>query len=330
MKNSLKKFMAVSALMIALMITAGMSAVKTQAASLTNLKQTANTANSITVQWSKTTSSYETIKNYTIEVREYYGSSDYRVAATNLPASTTQYTLTGLKAGTKYYVKVTANYRYQSTYSSYDRTTYSTLYDAETVVSKVTGLKQIKWYYFIKQFDAGWDKQDAADGYEVQCLKSSGKKHKGNISISSDKATIYKISNDMIYTVRVRAFQNVNGNKLYGAWSDPIYCFTQPRITALKVKGGKLTLKWKKVSGATGYKIFVSTNPKTGYKKVKKVSGKKNSVTIKKFKGKKFKNKKNYYVYVQTLKKVNGKMNTSGQLYYWETKKPASSFGYLN
>ncbi len=335
MKAGMKKFMAAAVLMMALVITAGFGATKAMASVSVTAKQTSKTTNSISVQWSTSVTNGETLKGYQIDIREYNGSGEYRTVA-NLTSGSSMYTINNLKAGTKYYVKVIANYR--SRYGS-DNSTYSNAYEdgkyfASTALTTVTGLKQVKWWYFALSLDVAWNKQEAADGYEVECRKSNGKlleNGKKTLTYGSASSTSFSnIKNEMIYTVKVRAFQTVNGVKKYTNWSAPITCFTQPRITSLKVKNGKLTVKWKKVSGATGYRIYVSTKPKSGYKKVKQVSAKKGSITIKKFKGKKFKAKKSYYVYIQTLKKVNGKVNTSGRLYYWDSKKSASSFGYFN
>lgn len=338
MKAGMKKFMAAAVLMMALVITAGFGATKALAVTLT-AKQTGKTTNSISIQWAGSLSSYEQrngykIKGYQIEMKEYSGSSDWKVVE-NLTSGSSMYTITGLKPGTKYSIRVKMPYsysngRYESSYSAYAYEEGK--YFSTTALTTVTGLKQVKWWYFALSLDVAWNKQEAADGYEVECRKSNGKlQEKKTLTYGTAGNTSFgKIKNEMIYTVKVRAFQNVNGVKKYTNWSAPITCFTQPRITSLKVKNGKLTVKWKKVSGATGYRIYVSTKPKSGYKKVKQVSAKKGSITIKKFKGKKFKAKKSYYVYIQTLKKVNGKVNTSGRLYYWDSRKSASSFGYFN
>ena len=67
----------------------------------------------------------------------------------------------------------------------------------------------------------------------------------------------------------------------------------------LQTKAKKsVVISWKKVSGANGYQIYVSTKKKSGYKKVADV--KKTSATIKKKKG-------IYYVKVRAFKKTEGK-----------------------
>ena len=59
---------------------------------------------------------------------------------------------------------------------------------------------------------------------------------------------------------------------------------TPGKVKWAKCKGGKkkISLKWKKVSGATGYQIQISKKKKGGYKTVKKInSGKSLGCTIK-------------------------------------------------
>ena len=202
------------------------------------------------------------------------------------------------------------------------------LYDAKTLPGKVTGLSQKRWWYFNLDFEAAWDKQTGVDGYEYVFKTSNGKKFaSGTISYNTNSTSVYNINNSMIYTGRVRAFMIYNGQKYYGAWSDVAYFFTQPRITSIGVSNKKLTVKWGKVSGATGYDVYVSTKPTSGYRKVKSVSKKVSSVTITKFRSKKISSSKTYYVYIATKKKTSKKTYTSGKLYYWNSK--TGGYGYF-
>lgn len=74
------------------------------------------------------------------------------------------------------------------------------------------------------------------------------------------------------------------------------------KITAIQKKNGKITIKWKKVSGASGYEVWYSAKKKSGYKKltVKKVQ----KVTVKT--GKKLKKGKNWYLKVRSYKVTGG------------------------
>lgn len=293
-------------------------------AEASSVVQTGATTNSITVRWDAPTNN---VTSYQVYVgTSYSNAAFYRT----FPASTTSCTITGLPSGVKKCVKVEYQYR------KYDGSSATSLvgsaYDVKTLPGKVTGVKQERWWYIILSFDFTWNKIEAADGYQYIVRTSSGKKfNSGELRYYPRCVSVNKISNQVIYTAQVRAYTNINGKKYYGAWSDPGYFFTQPRVSSLKVANNKLTVKWKKVSGATGYDIYVSTKPKTGYKKVKSVGKSKSSATITKFKGKKISAKKTYYVYVATKKKVGKTTYTSGKLYYWNCKgtKFDGRFGYF-
>lgn len=317
MKKLLKLMLSTSLLFLLVVCLAPAS--KAEAA----VKQNGIAKNSITLSWDaeKDAVNYQVYidagSNYTREWTLYK----------TLAPSQTSITITGLPAGCEKSIRV------EYEYYSYDGTkTYTsvagTVYDAKTLPGKVTGLKQEKWWYFALVFDATWDKQEGADGYEYIVKDSKGKK-----KASEKKASLFtsfsvsKISNNQIYTAQVRAYTEFEGKTYYGEWSNTAYFFTQPRVNKASVSKNKLQIKWGKVSGATGYDVYVSTKPRTGYKKVKSVGKKVSSVTIKKFKNKKISSKKKYYVYVATKKKVGKTTYTSGKLYYWDTK--STSFGYF-
>lgn len=313
MKKSLKRFI-LSFMMVAFAFAA-VPVVKAQA----SVSQTGATQNALTVQWTPSSRALR----YHVYVGDGYSTA---VLYATLPASATSATISGLPAGSEKYIEV--KYDYQS-YNKVSTTSAGYVSGAKTLPGKVTGLCQSKWWYFAKQFDATWDRQPGADGYEWIVYKSNGKKFRTGTARYTPSFSVSKISNDMVYSAKVRAYATINGKKYTGAWSDAAYFFTQPRVTKAKVSGSKLNVKWKKVSGATGYTVYVSTKPKSGYKKVKTVGKNTSSVTISKFKGKKFSPKKKYYLYVVTNKKVGKRKYDSGRLYYWDTKSPTSKLQHL-
>lgn len=72
-------------------------------------------------------------------------------------------------------------------------------------------------------------------------------------------------------------------------------------------------MKWKKVSGACGYQVYVSTKSNGGFKKVRSLSSKKSSYTITKCGKKKLKKGKTYYVQLRYQTKV-GKKKVSSKI----------------
>ena len=80
-------------------------------------------------------------------------------------------------------------------------------------------------------------------------------------------------------------------------------------ITKIYKSGSKnLILKWKKISNATGYKIYMATKKKGTYKLVKTVN--KNSVTS--YKKTKLKKGKTYYFKIKTYRTIQNVTETSG------------------
>ncbi|MBO4863090.1 MAG: hypothetical protein J5517_01875 [Eubacterium sp.] len=79
---------------------------------------------------------------------------------------------------------------------------------------------------------------------------------------------------------------------------------TKEKVNLKKVKAGKkkATLKWDKISYASGYEIYRSTKSNKGFKKIATVKGSKA-----KYVSKKLKSKKKYYYKVRAFVTVNGK-----------------------
>lgn len=250
-----------------------------------------------------------------------------------LSSKTTSYTFKKLKPGATIYVKV--SYDKTTQYGSYTDYWLGSLDRAKTIPGKVTGLKQERWWYWINSVDVAWNRKTSADGYQYQFAQYNGKGvRNGKVDYAASKpgASFNKVKNTMVYTIKVRPYTNFNGKRYNGPWSGKTYLFTQPQITSAKVasKGklkNKLHVKWKKVAGATSYRILVSTKSKSGYKTVKIVGSGSASATIPKFNKKAFNPKTKYYVYLQTQKKVGKNIHRSGRLYFWNTKD--TSYDYF-
>lgn len=171
---------------------------------------------------------------------------------------------------------------------------------------KVTGLKAQNLK--TTSFDITWNLQnETADSYEVFMYNSKKKKYELLGSSYSNAGTIYGLQAGTTYKVKLRAIKTVKGKTYYGPYSDVLKTTTATDKTKIsKVNGAKkkITVKWKKISKATGYQVQVATDKK--FKKNKK------TVTISKNKTlsttiKKLKSKKKYYVRVRTYRKVGGK-----------------------
>lgn len=133
----------------------------------------------------------------------------------------------------------------------------------------------------------------------VEQIKKSASSKKLKLTKGTYYVKIYNYAGYNRITAPVEQVYNLTVN--YEGYSTAIQKTTVPGV---KVKAGKkkVTVKWKKISYASGYEIYRSTKPNKGFKKVKSLSAKKT-----KFVDKKVKSKKKYYYKVKAYVKVNGK-----------------------
>lgn len=323
MTNIKKIALVSSAFLASLMLCVLVMAAQPAKAYAASVNQISATANSITVSWedpSANTPSYTTT-GYKV----LWGKSNSEIIGTVDNGLKTSYTISGLQPGNKYYIKIECNRKNASTGTPISTPyTYSS-FNCATRVVKPTGVKQVKWYYYNKNVEFSWNKQDAATSVEWKvCKASNGKKVEGGtVSAYRTSDTASKISNNVVYTAQVRV-KDAYG---WSPWSDKAYLFTQPMLLDSKTKAtnGKLNIAWGKINGATGYTVYLSTKEKSGYKKLATLKSTKTKYVVKKFKGKKISKSKTYYVYVVANKKVGKKTYTSGKLYTCKIKGSVNS-----
>lgn len=310
--TGIRKAIAVAAIFVASLMVCVLAMAAQPAKAYAAINSGSETANSVAISWADQKGNNTTIGSYKVS----WGPDYTYTSSVTVPSTATSYNITGLKPGAKYSIKVTCDRTYTSSTGtvSHDAEYYVGTTQVATRVVKPTGVKQVKWWYYIKNVEFTWDVQKAATGVEWKlCKASTGKKVKGGSSTyPSSSFTANKISNNVVYTVQVRAKDKYG----WSPWSDKAYLFTQPMLTKkTKATNGKLTLAWGKINGATGYQVFVSNKEKSGYKKVATLKSTKSSYSLKKFKGKKISKSKKYYAYIVATKKVGGKTYTSGKLY---------------
>lgn len=154
-----------------------------------------------------------------------------------------------------------------------------------------------------------WDKMDYAQGYYVYKYDSKKKKYtllKTLVGKENTSYTIKKLKKSTKYKYAIKAFVNSGNNKSEG----PMAYITISTCTAkptLKAKTGKkvVSLSWKKVKGANGYEIYMSSKKKSGYKKKATIT---KASTLKKT-IKKLKSGKTQYFKIRTyIKTSSGKV----------------------
>lgn len=132
----------------------------------------------------------------------------------------TSYTHKNLTAGAGYTYRVRA-YRTVGGKNYYSGWVYMTAY-TKPATPNLTGLRATKSGHKIK---ATWKKVGgSASGYQIYWAKDKNfKKVVSKTNVSGQKKTSYTGKNftkGKRYYVKVRAYKTVNGNKIYGAWSN--------------------------------------------------------------------------------------------------------------
>lgn len=159
-----------------------------------------------------------------------------------------------------------------------------------------------------------WKKSEEADGYRVYKLENGKLKNVKYITNpETTSLTIKNLSCGYTYQYCVKAFKkDATGAKVYSNESKMIKAKVAPAMPQLvsvtSVKATENEVKWKKVSGATGYYVYRKEPGSTKWKRIANVQ-KGNTVTYndkKAVTGKKY----DYTVKAYTKAKVNGKTKT--------------------
>ena len=172
------------------------------------------------------------------------------------------------------------------------------------VPKKVTGFKVKEQK--TDSIKLSWSKVTGKTGYKIYSYNY--KKEKWEYVGKTDKTTytIKKLKAGTTYKFRVRAYVTVSKKDYFGSYTSSLKTTTQtkkPSISKLTTKSKKSTIKWKKISGASGYQIYMATSKKGKYSRIKTITkGSTTSYTKSKLK----KNRK-YYFKIRAYRTVDGK-----------------------
>ncbi len=147
-----------------------------------------------------------------------------------------------------------------------------------------------------------WNKVTGCDGYKIYKYNTSTKKYVLYKTLKTNSITISKLSSGTDYKFKVFAYKTINKkiHTIDGVAITAVTLPTTPTLSKLSSSKKILTVKWAKVTGATGYEIYVSQS-KTG-KYVKKATINKQSTTSQNING--LTKGKTYYVKVRAYKTV--------------------------
>lgn len=164
----------------------------------------------------------------------------------------TSLTISNLTANKEYNFRVRA---YRKTASG-NVTGSAKQIDVYTKLKKTTGLKLSK--ATTSGVKLTWSKVSGAEGYEVYYYKNGAWSKIKNTSTNS--VSISGMKSGTTYKFLVRAYRKAGSGYVYGENSASFSAQTLlAQVTNLKAsarKASSITLKWDKVTGATGYEVY--------------------------------------------------------------------------
>lgn len=212
--------------------------------------------------------------------------------------------ISGLLPGSVNYVHIAA-------YASSNGKTYIGNYNTAVKIETTVGAINPRVSAYANNFvTLTWDKQTAANGYEVFKYDASSKKYvlyKNITNPNTNTCKVTGLASNKKYDFKVRAYQIDDSEKTYAPFGAVVSQYTsiaKPKLNSAKsTSKKKIKASWSKVGGASGYQVMWSTykNFSKNYK-TKSVKAKYSSKTVTTAQS-----KKTYYVRVRAYKTINGK-----------------------
>lgn len=212
--------------------------------------------------------------------------------------------ISGLLPGSVNYVHIAA-------YASSNGKTYIGNYNTAVKIETTVGAINPRVSAYANNFvTLTWNKQTAANGYEVFKYDASSKKYvlyKNITNPNTNTCKVTGLASNKKYYFKVRAYQIDDSEKTYAPFGAVVSQYTsiaKPKLNSAKsTSKKKIKASWSKVGGASGYQVMWSTykNFSKNYK-TKSVKVKYSSKTVTTAQSKKI-----YYVRVRAYKTINGK-----------------------
>ena len=198
--------------------------------------------------------------------------------------------------------------------------TYKTISDKNNVIIKCTVCGNVKTKVAIPKKVTGlkvssqakdsikfsWSKVTGAKGYEIYRYDDNKKKYVYVGKTTSTSYNVKKLKTATTYKFKVRAYTEVEKKQYNGEYSAVLKTTTKtatPKISGISAGKKKATIKWKKVSGASGYEIQMAEAKNGKYKTMATI---KKGSTVKYTKSA-LKTGKKYFFKIRTYRIVDGK-----------------------
>ena len=222
--------------------------VLTLPAKVSKLRVAESTDSSITLRWDKATGA----TGYEL----YYQNASTKKFTRFAVTSATEYTVKNLKAGSSFTFTVRA-YAKNGAAVAYGKTSDHLTAKATLSLAKVQNLRLDAFNE--KAYRIRWDAVNGAEGYQVGVYDTAAKKWKNLGTTTKTYATLNAQNRTDSYRYVVRAYVKSGSGYIFGALSDEALAFAKP-LTPTGLQGAEnssrgISLKWNKVSGASGYEV---------------------------------------------------------------------------
>lgn len=149
-----------------------------------------------------------------------------------------------------------------------------------------------------------WNKVSGATGYRVYKYNTSTNKWQGVANTKGTSYTFSKLKSGTTYKFTVRAYKTYDGKTYLSPKYSTFTSSTNPAAVnfTLSTSSKKATVKWNKVTGATGYKVYYKTSANDKWIGLKTTDNKTTSYTKTGLT-----NEKTYYFTVKAYRTVGGK-----------------------
>lgn len=174
--------------------------------------------------------------------------------------------------------------------------------------NKVSGIKATSNSY--NSIKLTWNKTvNGANGYAVYRSTSKDGKYTLRKTITSKNTielTDTGLDTNTTYYYKVRAYRMIADKKKYGSYSEIVCAKPVLSKTTITVssKSKKATIKWNKVLGASGYKVYSATSSNGTYSLKKTIT----SINTLSYTNTNLVSGKTYYYKVRAYRNVNGKV----------------------
>lgn len=173
------------------------------------------------------------------------------------------------------------------------------------IVPGVTSSVSYKSY--LNSVKLTWKKVDNATGYRIYLYNTKKKKYEKYTDTTKRTLKVNKLKSGQKYKFRIKAYTVVGDKKYFSSKYKNYSVITKPAKIDFKTlnsrRSGEAELKWTKVTGADGYRVYYSEKKDfKSYKKMTVSKGKTDSAVVKKLKS-----GKRYYFKIRAYKSLNGK-----------------------